>query len=225
MTKLHEQFDVLSNALRVRPEEMLRLNYFIKEIDEPEEGISNVEIACVNVFNNIYGLMCILKEKGATTSIYEHDAITTILCIRHVLQHQSGRLKNCLRDAWSKTMVGPPALIKYNVSDPYMLDQPLYIGIDWFQRGIASNDKISKKLAKINAFWNLERIRQQIQESPRGVWVATYVCAMTLITEAVRTIVTEYGHLLSASGYDSKVYLQHFQEVNAVDTNDYGIIT
>jgi hypothetical protein len=225
MAKLNEQFDVLSNTLRVLPEEMLRLKYFIKEIDEPEEGISNVEIACVNVFNNIYGLMCILKDEGATTSIYEHDAITTILCIRHVLQHQSGRLKNCLRDAWSRSLVGSPVLIKYNVSDPYIPDLPLYISIDWFQRGIASNDKISKKLATINAFWNFERIRQQVQESPGGDWAAAYVCAMTLVTEAVRKIVTEYGHLISASGYDSRVYLEHFQEVEAVDTNDYGIVS
>lgn len=225
MTKLNEQFDVLSNALRVLPEEMMRLSYFIKEIDEPEEGICNVEVACVNVFNNIYGLMCILKDEEATTSIYEHDTITTILGIRHILQHQSGRLKNCLRDAWSRSIVGMPALIKYNVSDPYMLDLPLYINIDWFQRGIASNGKISKKLPKINSFWNLDVIRQQVDVLPRGNWAVAYVCAMTLITEAVRTIVSEYGRLISAAGYDSRVYLEHFREVKAVDTTDYGIVT
>jgi hypothetical protein len=225
MSKLNEQFDVLSNALRVLPEEMLRLNYFIKEINEPEEGICNVEVACANVFSNIYGLMCVLKDEGAVASMYEHDAITTVLCIRHILQHQSGRLKNCLRDAWSKSLVGPPSLVKYNVSNPYMPDQPLYIAIDWFQSGIAHNEKISKKLAKINAFWNFERIRQQVEASPRGDWAAAYVCVMTLITEAVRKIISEYGSVLAASGYDSRVYLEHFREVSAVDANDYGIFT
>ena len=150
MTKINEQFDVLSNTLRLLPEEISRLDYFIRKIDDPEEGISNVEVACVNVFNNIYGMMCILKDEGVTTSIYEHDAITTILCIRHVLQHQSGRLKNNLRDAWSKNISGSPVLIKYNVSDPGMPDPPLHINVAWFQEGIAGNTKISKKLNKIN---------------------------------------------------------------------------
>ena len=117
MSKLDEQFDVLSNNLRLLPEAIIRLNYFIREIGEPEEGISNVEAAYVNVFNSLYGMMSVLKEEGIVTSIYEHDAITTVLCIRHVLAHQSGRPKNNLRDAWSKSISAPPTLIKYSVSD------------------------------------------------------------------------------------------------------------
>lgn len=225
MTKLNEQFDVLSNTLRLLPEEILRLDYFIREINEPEEGISNIEIACVNVFNNIYGMMCALKDQGATTSIYEHDAITTVLCIRHVLQHQSGRLKNNIRDAWSQNITGSPALIKYNISDLEMPDAPLYINVAWFQDGIARSDRISKKLTKINAFWKLDAIKQQVEASSHSNWAATYICAMALITEAVRNIVGEYGHLLSASGYDSNVYLEHFKCINAINTEDYGIVT
>jgi len=225
MTKLNEQFDVLSNTLRVLPEEILRLDYFVRKINEPEEGISNVEVACVNIFNNIYGMMCALKDEGATASIYEHDAITTILCIRHVLQHQSGRLKNNIRDAWSQNITGSPALIKYNVSDAGMPDAPLYINVAWFQDGIARNDRISKKLTKINEFWKLDAIKQRVEASTHSNWAATYICAMALITEAVRKIVVEYGSLLSASGYDSNVYLEHFKSVNAVNTEDYGIIT
>jgi hypothetical protein len=213
------------NTLRVLPEEILRLDYFVRKINEPEEGISNVEVACVNIFNNIYGMMCALKDEGATASIYEHDAITTILCIRHVLQHQSGRLKNNIRDAWSQNITGSPALIKYNVSDAGMPDSPLYINVAWFQDGIARNDRISKKLTKINAFWKLDAIKQQVDASTHSSWAATYICAMALITEAVRRIVVEYGSLLSASGYDSNVYLEHFKSVNAVNTEDYGIIT
>ena len=49
MTKINEQFDVLSNTLRLLPEEISRLDYFIRKIDDPEEGISNVEVACVYV--------------------------------------------------------------------------------------------------------------------------------------------------------------------------------
>ncbi|WP_251977333.1 hypothetical protein [Salinicola avicenniae] len=224
MSKLNDQFDVLSNTLRLLPEEILRLGYFIKEINEPEEGISNVEIACVNVFNNIYGMMCALKDEGAVLSIYEHDAITTILCIRHILQHQSGRLKNNLRDAWSKSIQGAPVLIKYNVSDPGMADPPLYISVEWFQEGIFKSNN-AKRLPAINSFWNLEAIKQKVDVSSHGSWASTYVCVMALITEAVRKIVTEYGSVITASGYDSDVYLKHFKTINAINTEDYGLIT
>jgi hypothetical protein len=224
MSNLNDQFDVLSNTLRLLPEEMMRLGYFINEINEPEEGISNVEVACVNVFNNIYGMMCALKDEGTVDSIYEHDAITTILCIRHILQHQSGRLKNNLRDAWSRNIDGTPVLLKYNVSDPGMLDPPLYINVAWFQDGISkSNNK--KRLPAINKFWNLEAIKQQVVASYHQSWNSTYVCVMALITEAVRKIVTEYGKVIAASGYDSNVYLDHFKTIKAINTEDYGIIT
>jgi hypothetical protein len=224
MSKLNEQFDVLSNSLRVLPEELLRLNYFIQEIGEPEEGISNVELACVNIFNGLYGMMSALKDAGATASIYEHDAITTLLCIRHVLAHQSGRLKNNLRDAWSKSIPASPTLIKYNVSVPATPDTPLYINVAWFQDGIAKNAKISKKLATINAFWKFDTIKEEVEALPHSNWASAYVCAMTLITEAVRKLVVEYGNLITASGYDSNVYLEHFNGVNAVNTSDYGLV-
>lgn len=224
MSKLNDQFDVLSNTLRLLPEEIMRLGYFINEINEPEEGISNVEVACVNVFNNIYGMMCALKDEKVVSSIYEHDAITTILCIRHILQHQSGRLKNNLRDAWAKNIQGAPVLIKYNVSDPGMSDPPLYISVDWFQKGI-SNSNNAKRLPAINNFWNLDAIKQRVNASSHGGWESTYVCVMALITEAVRKIVTEYGSAIEASGYDSNVYLDHFKHVNEINSEDYGIIT
>lgn len=225
MSKLNEQFDVLSNSLRVLPEELLKLNYFIQEINEPEEGISNVELACVNVFHGLYGMMSALKEQGATTSIYEHDAITTLLCIRHVLAHQSGRLKNNLRDAWARSIPASPTLIRYNVSDPAMPDTPLYISVAWFQDGIANNANISKKLPTINEFWKFDTIKQEVEALPHSNWASAYVCAMTLITEAVRKLVVEYGNLIAASGYDSNVYLKHFQGVSAVNTSDYGLLS
>jgi hypothetical protein len=53
MSKLNDQFDVLSNTLRLLLEELMRLGYFINEVNDPEEGISNVEVACVNVLNNM----------------------------------------------------------------------------------------------------------------------------------------------------------------------------
>lgn len=224
MNNLNIQFDVLSNTLRLLPEELLRLRYFIEEINEPEEGISNIEAACVNVFNNIYGVMCALKEEGALISIYEHDSITTILCIRHILQHQAGRIKNNLRDAWARSINGEVALIKYSASDKSMPDQPLYINIAWFQEGITKSNN-AKKLEKINEFWKLSVIKAELELSSHGQWNAAYVCVMTLITEAVRTIISEYGHLISPTGYDSNVYLSHFKTIRPVETGDFKIIT
>ena len=157
MSKLSEQFDVLSNTLRLLAEELLQLKYYIQELSEPEEGISNVEVACINVFNNIYGVMNSIKDIGAASSIYSHDAITTILCIRHILQHQSGRLKNNLRDAWSRSIDGTPALIKYSVSHSDMLDLPFYINVAWFQGGIAKSNTTLRGFPKSMRFgiWTL----------------------------------------------------------------------
>lgn len=105
-----------------------------------------------------------------------------------------------------------------------MPDPPFYINVEWFQDGIAKSNN-SQKLPKINEFWKLDAIKSQVEALPHSNWAATYVCAMTLITEAVRTIVAEYGHLMSAAGYDSNVYLEHFKTIKAVSTSDYGIIT
>lgn len=219
-----EQFDVLSNTLRLLPEEIRRLTHFIKEIDDPEEGIANIEVACVNVLSNIYGMMCSLKDERVVDSIYEHDAITTVLCIRHILQHQSGRVRNNLRDAFQGRIKTAPVLIKYNVSDDNMFDSPFYICVHWLQEGIASSNN-AKRLKAINEFWRFDQIRSQVEESSRGSWQSTYVCAMALITEAVRKILVEYGSHFEASGFDSKVYHEHFSRINPINPNDYGIIT
>ncbi len=220
--KSTEQFDVLSNTLRVLPEEFLRLNYFIKDINEPEEGISNVEIACINVFNNIYGMMCCLKNEGSAKSMYEHDSITAILCIRHVLQHQSGRIKNNLRDAFTGADGNNPTLIKFNLSDKNKTESPFYIGISWFQEGISAS-KNARKLPAINKFWNLDKIKLQIESSLYGDWANTYICVMSLITEAVRTICVNYGTEFEPSGFDSDVYFEHFAHIDPLNPDDYRI--
>jgi hypothetical protein len=48
---------------------------------------------------------------------------------------------------------------------------------------------------------------------------------MSLITEAVRRLVIEYGDKLSAAGFDSNVYLEHFRIINPVNTADYGLVS
>lgn len=221
MNNLNEQFDIFSNSMRLLPESIFRLEYFFREINEPEEGISNVEAAYNNVLNCTYGLMTALKEASACDSIYEHDAITTVLCIRHVLQHQPGRIKNNLRDAWRKNIGCKPTLIRYSVSDPHFPNQPFFLSINWIQAGITQSNN-ARRLPAINSFWNLDEIRAKVEQHGL-VWSGSYICALTLITESARTIVSKYAHLIEAAGYDSRVYLQHFAAIHPVDTRDYGI--
>jgi hypothetical protein len=215
-----EQFDVLSNTLRVLPEEAFRLSYFLKEINEPEEGISNIEIACVNVFNQIYGMMCSLKEDGHISSIYDSDAITTILCIRHVLQHQSGRIRNNLRDTLNKRIKKIPVLVQFNTAGD---DFPFFINIDWIQTSIKTSNN-AKKLPLINAYWNLDKIKMDVEKSS-NLWESSYICVMPIITEAIRQIVMHYGGNFTPSGYDSQVYYDHFSNMPPVNADNYKIIT
>lgn len=216
-----EQFDVLSNSLRVLPEEILRLNYFFHEINDPEEGISNVEIACVNVFNQLYGMMCSLKDNGHVKSIYDHDAISTVLCVRHVLQHQGGRIQNNLRDAFKSRLNNPVALINYSASDTEAISTPFYINAQWIISGVQESNN-AKRLPSIRKYLSIEKISTDLDK--RSISLAnTYLCAMPLITEAMRKICTSYGSCFSPTGFDSDVYYSHFRNVNPIDTNDYAI--
>lgn len=223
MSNLNESFDVFSNALRLLSEQIVALRYFFEEINEPEEGISNLEAAYSNALSTTYGLMCALKDAGACASIYEDDAVTAMLCIRHVLQHQPGRIKNNLRDAWSRSIPARPVLIGFGVSDTDHLGQPFYLNIDWLQEGIRQSNG-ANRLPAINAFWNFDEIKVRVEQSGNQ-WRHTYVCAMKLITEAARTIVEKHGHLIDVAGSDSAVYLHHLASISPVNSRDYDIET
>ncbi len=212
-----EQFDVLSNALRIFPEEIYRLNYFFHEVHDPEEGISNIEIACVNVFNQLYGMMCTLKDNGHINSIYEHDAITTILCIRHVLQHKGGRIKNNLRDSLNKQISKKVALIDYSASDSDIF----CINASWFQTGIQESNN-AHRLSAINSYLRLERIQIDLEKLAIPL-TDSYFCIFPLITEAVRQLCINYSSHFSPAGFDSDVYYSHFLEIDPISTDDYLI--
>ncbi|ELK4871765.1 TPA: hypothetical protein ACKSY7_000492 [Pseudomonas aeruginosa] len=222
MSNSSEQFDVLSNALRVFPEEIFRLNYFLKEVNDPEEGISNIEIACVNVFNQLYGMMCALKDDGHISSIYEYHAITTILCMRHVLQHKAGRIKNNLRDAFKKETQENFALINYGASDEGLVILPFYISISWLQDGI-QNSNNSNRLPLINSYLSLELIKIDLDKLSIPL-SNSYLGIMPLITEALRQLCISYGGFFKPTGFDSEVYYNHFLNVNKINTQDYAIV-
>jgi len=218
-SQLLEQFDVLSNTLRILPEELVKIQYFINTIKEPEEGISNIEVACVNVFNQIYAMMCSLKDSKHIESIYDCDAITTTLCIRHVLQHQSGRIKNNLRDSFERTISNKSLMVQYEDTS----DSEFLINIHWMQQEIQKSNNAGK-LDSINEYWNFNAIRKEIEFSSYN-WNECYVSVMALIAESIRQIVTNYGDYFSPTGYDSDVYYKHFNDVNKTNTSQYQIIT
>lgn len=222
-SKSSEQFEVLSNALRVLPEEALKLNYYWKEKKKPEEGISKIEIACADVFHQIYGLMYCLKEEGHITSIYTHEAITTILCIRLVLQRQGGRIKNSLRDAYTKQIAAKPVFIKFNASEDDQINFPFLINVNWIQECI-ENSNNAEKLPLINQFWTLDKIRTEIESSSLN-WKTSYLCVMSLITAAVRQICVDFGPHFKLTSDDSKVFFEHFSRLKAIKTDDYAITT
>lgn len=221
--RLSEQFDVLSNALRIFPEELLRLNYFLHKVNDPEEGISNIETACFSVFNQIYGMMCALKDSGHIKSIYEQDAITTLLCIRHVLQHKSGRIKNNLRDGFNKQVAERIALVNYGASDAEVKKGAFYINASWIQDGIRDSNN-ANRLSTINSYLCLDLIKTDLERLSISM-VDTYLCVLPLITEAARELCTSYGSHFRPVGFDSDVYYTHFLQINKIDTRDYEIIT
>lgn len=216
-----EQFEVLSNSLRVFPEEILRLNYFLQEVNDPDEGISNIEIACVNVFNQLYAMMCTLKDGGHLASIYEHDAITTILCIRHVLQHQGGKIKNNLRDALKTQGVESFSLVNYGASNAEVVVMPFYINASWLLDGIQSSNN-ANRLPSVKSYLMIEKIKSDLEGGSKSL-SGTYLGVMPLITEAMRQLCANYGRCFAPTGFDSDVYYLHFRVVTPLDTNDYAI--
>ncbi|MBO1368153.1 hypothetical protein [Vibrio cholerae] len=221
MSKCSEQFDVLSNALRILPEEAARLDYLCNKVNDPEEGISNIEIASVNVLNQFYGMMLNLKEDGILSSIYEDDAINTILCIRHVLQHQSGRIKNTLRDSFNSALPQNVALINYSVSGEPMTDFPFYLNLGWMNDQIGKSNN-AKKLVGIKTKWNLDKIEADLSKENLDA-DCIYINIMAFITEATRQLCKLYGAHFQPNGYDSRVYYSHFSSIDEVETNNYVI--
>ncbi|AOY69359.1 hypothetical protein QYG06_17670 [Xanthomonas euvesicatoria] len=221
MTSLDDQFDVFSNTLRLLAEQVVGLSYFLRKIKKPEEGISNIEAAFNNVLSSLYGLMCALKNAGACSSLYEYEAISTLLCIRHVLQHQPGRVRNNLRDSWAKRVHPDAGLLRFPVLADRLPAQPFYIHIGWICDGIAASNN-AKQRPSLAAFWNLEGIRAEAEKAGFSLQVS-YVCAMSLVQEAARTVVSNYSAHLKAYGEDSEVYLQHFGDVAPVDPYRFAI--
>lgn len=222
-SKSIEQFEVLSNALRIFPEQVFQLNYYVEKVNDPEEGIANIESAYRNVLNQVYGMMCALKDDGHINSLYEDTALTTVLCLRHAMQHLSGKIRNCLRDLILEKKVITPIEIKYSASDEDMGRCPFLISVCWVENGIKASN-YSNKLPKISEYWQLEKLRKDI-ESNNKCWDSVYLDGTSLVTEAMSSLVKKYGKHFSPSGFDSNVYYKHFNQVDSLNRLDCAIVT
>lgn len=223
MSICNEQFEVLSNSLRIFPERILALNYYLFTVNDPEEGISNIESAFRDVLNQFYGMMCSLKDNGHISSLYEHDAITSLLCMRHAVQHRSGAIKNKFRDFILNNDLSVFFQIEYSTSDKSRGRNPFPVSITWFEDKI-KNSNYSNKWDKISKYWQLESIKK-VAGFRNIDWKNVYIDATSLITEAVRVLCREYKEFFSPMGFDSKVYFDHFAVVMPLDKEDFELIT
>ena len=221
-SKSIEQFEVLSNALRILPERVFQISYYVNEVNDPEEGIANIESAYRNVLNQIYGMMCALKDDGYISSIYEDTAITTILCLRHAMQHLSGKIRNCLRDLILESKPIMPIEIVYSASNEDIGRCPFFISATWVESGIKSSN-YANKWPKIADYWQLEKLQKEVASNDKD-WDSVYFDGTSLVMEAMSHLVKKYGKYFSPSGFDSNVYYEHFNKVSSLDREDCAIV-
>ncbi|TGU71636.1 hypothetical protein E4633_15120 [Geomonas terrae] len=217
-----EQFEVLANSLRIFPERILQLGYYVNEVRDPEEGIANIEAAFRDVLNQFYGMMGTLKDSGATQSLYEHTAITTLLCLRHSVQHHSGNVRNMFRDVILNRMDIKLVQIEYGASDKDRGRCPFPVSITWYEDSVMHSN-YAKKWAEIARFLNLIELQRQARNQSIP-WDNIYVDATSIITEAVATLCKLYSGHFSPSGYDSRVYYGHFINVEPLNMSDVTFI-
>jgi len=222
MNACSDQFEVLSNALRIYPERLISLKYYIFEVNDPEEGIANVESAFRDILNQFYGMMCTLKDNGNIDGLYKHTEITTFLCLRHAVQHKSGKIKNKLREFHLDKDQRNTVLIEYSTSDKDRIRAPFPIHLNWIEEAIKSTNYASK-WNQISEYWNFDIIKKKAKSQSINL-NDIYIDGSVLITEAVRTLFTEYSKFFSPSGYDSNVYYDHFAKIKAYDAKDFALI-
>lgn len=213
-----DQFEILANSLRIFPERIYQLDYFINDANDPEEGIANIEVAFRDVLNQIYGMMGCLKDSGIINTLYEYPSITSLLCLRHPLQHNSGKVRNLFRDIILNRLPIVPVQIEYSASDYDRGRCPFPISITWYETSVR-NSNYSKKWSEISNYLNLEILKHQAKAEHLD-WDHVYIDATSLITEAASNLCKTFKEHFSPSGYDSEVYCDHFCKVASLDMQD-----
>lgn len=218
MTFSTEQFEVLANSLRIFPERLSQLEYYMNVAKDPEEGIANIEVAFRDVLNQFYGMMETLKSAGAIKSLYENPPITSLLCLRHSIQHNSGKVRNIFRDLLIYRMNIVPVQVVYSKSDNDRGRSPFLVSITWYETAVKSSN-YSKKWDEIAAFLNLNSFKNEAFAKHLD-WDHVYIDATSVITEATSRLCKTFKAHFSPSGFDSDVYYDHFCKVAPLDMQD-----
>ena len=129
-------------------------------------------------------------------------------------------MKNNLRDAFQKNIAPKTILVKFSASDEGIKEFPFYLNLKWIQDSI-KNSNNAKRYPTIYKYLNLAEIKKKARSLGCEL-NACYLCNMSLITEAVRLIVVNYGKHFKPTGFDSDVYYKHFANINVIDPNDLG---
>ncbi|EGQ7944468.1 hypothetical protein G8G17_003369 [Vibrio cholerae] len=220
--KLDEQFEVLSNALRIFPERVMTLRYYLEEVNDPEEGISNIESAFRDVLNQFYGMVGVLKEEGIIPSLYVHDSFNTLLCLRHALQHGTGKVKNLFRDVILNQQSFEIAEVKYSASNSDIGRCPYLISAEWLENGVKASN-YANKWQGIDSLWNISAIKSDVKSKGKQ-WSHVYLDGTILIAQAMSELVKLYGRNIKGTGFDSGIYLEHFKVMVNIDSDDREII-
>ncbi len=220
--KLDEQFEVLSNALRIFPERVMTLKYYVEEVNDPEEGISNIESAFRDVLNQFYGMVGVLKEEGIISSLYVHESFNTLLCLRHALQHGSGKVKNMFRDVILNQQLFEIAEVKYSSSNSDIGRCPYLISAEWLEHGVKASN-YANKWNGIDSYWCISELKSEVEAKDKQ-WSHVYLDGTILVAQAMGELVKFYGNHITGTGFDSRTYLEHFNVMINIDSSDREII-
>lgn len=183
----------------------MRLREYYGSLNDPEQGISNVETACMRTLDQLHGMLTHLESTEQISSIYQYPALSTLMCLRDLLQSDGEVFRSNLRDAFKGVINSPLTLINYLVNWELAEDYPMAINLPWLVKAIEEHGNDEQQTAMLT-HWNIAKIQQQITNKNRA-WASTYVNVMPLIADGLRELVQHHGQrFIPAGSYPDEVF-------------------
>lgn len=102
-----------------------------------------------------------------------------------------------------------------------MTEFPFYINMHWIIDEVGKSNN-AKKLPGIRSKWCFDQIAADMEKEHINS-SEIYINIMAFITESVRQIRKKYGNNFQPFGFDSRVYYNHFNSIEEVDSQNYII--